>query len=143
MTTLSRPVPVFRVLVCALALCMARPFQVGRAEMALVEATRAPQPSSASPLSSPAEQWPQWRGPLGTGVSPSADPPIEWSEEKNVRWKLPLPGLGAGLTLVSWGDISVETAARNGGIQKVEHVDYELEVYLFVYRRTTAEVYGN
>ena len=56
---------------------------------------------------------------------------------------LPLPGLGAGLTLFSWGDASLETAARNGGVQKVEHVDYELEVFLFVYRRTTAEVYGD
>jgi len=26
--------------------------------------------------------WPQWRGPLGTGVAPGADPPIEWSEDK-------------------------------------------------------------
>ena len=34
--------------------------------------------------------WPQWRGPLGTGVAPNADPPIEWSETKNLRWKVPL-----------------------------------------------------
>ena len=56
---------------------------------------------------------------------------------------LPLPGLGAGLTLFSWGDASLETAARNGGVKQVEHVDYELEVFLFVYRRTTTEVYGD
>ena len=29
--------------------------------------------------------WPQWRGPLGTGEAPDADPPIEWSETNNVR----------------------------------------------------------
>ena len=56
---------------------------------------------------------------------------------------LPFPGLALGLTLFSWGDASIETAARNGGVQKVEHVDYELEVFLSVYRRTTAEVYGD
>ena len=30
--------------------------------------------------------WPQWRGPFGTGVSSSAQPPLEWGETKNVRW---------------------------------------------------------
>ena len=24
--------------------------------------------------------WPQWRGPLGSGVAPNAQPPIEWSQ---------------------------------------------------------------
>jgi len=28
--------------------------------------------------------WPQWRGPLANGVAPEADPPLEWSETKNV-----------------------------------------------------------
>ena len=35
--------------------------------------------------------WPQWRGPLATGVAPNADPPLEWSETKNVKWKAKLP----------------------------------------------------
>ena len=38
--------------------------------------------------------WHQWRGPLATGVAPYADPPVEWSEEKNIRWKIELPGSG-------------------------------------------------
>src|SRR5262245_34005301 len=28
--------------------------------------------------------WPQWRGPLATGVAPLAKPPIAWSEQTNV-----------------------------------------------------------
>jgi outer membrane protein assembly factor BamB len=36
--------------------------------------------------------WAQWRGPLASGVAPHADPPVEWSETKNLRWKIPLPG---------------------------------------------------
>ena len=32
--------------------------------------------------------WPQWRGPLATGVAPHANPPIEWSENQNIRWKI-------------------------------------------------------
>ncbi|MEO7788142.1 MAG: PQQ-binding-like beta-propeller repeat protein [Vicinamibacterales bacterium] len=47
--------------------------------------------------------WAQWRGPLATGVSPTADPPTEWSEAKNVRWKIEIPGRGSG-TPVVWGD---------------------------------------
>ena len=38
--------------------------------------------------------WPQWRGPLGTGVAPNADPAVEWSETKDARWKVAVPGKG-------------------------------------------------
>jgi outer membrane protein assembly factor BamB len=47
--------------------------------------------------------WPQWRGPLLTGVAPSGNPPVEWSEGKNVKWKAPIPGTGSA-TPVIWGD---------------------------------------
>jgi outer membrane protein assembly factor BamB len=47
--------------------------------------------------------WPQWRGPLASGVSPDAAPPIEWSEEKNIAWKVEVPGRGKGSPVV-WGD---------------------------------------
>lgn len=55
-------------------------------------------------------QWPQWRGPLGTGVAPHADPPVEWSEDKNIRWKVPLPGKGHSTPIV-WGARIFVTAA--------------------------------
>ena len=54
--------------------------------------------------------WPQWRGPLGTGVAPHADPPVEWSEDRNVRWKIELPGSGHSTPIV-WGDRVFLTAA--------------------------------
>ena len=58
--------------------------------------------------------WPQWRGPRSTGVAPKADPPVEWSEIKNVRWKTDLPGLGHS-TPVIWGDrIYLTTAVPVG-----------------------------
>ena len=56
--------------------------------------------------------WPSWRGPLSNGVAPHGDPPIEWSETKNVRWKVELPGPGHA-TPVVWGDrIYVLSAVR-------------------------------
>src|SRR6266702_1291984 len=47
--------------------------------------------------------WPQWRGPLGTGVGPHADPPLNWSETNNIKWKLTLPGEGDSTPIV-WAD---------------------------------------
>ncbi len=56
------------------------------------------------------DNWGQWRGPLATGVAPRADPPIEWSEDENVRWKLATPGVGHSTPIV-WGDRIFLTAA--------------------------------
>jgi outer membrane protein assembly factor BamB len=50
-----------------------------------------------------ASNWPQWRGPAANGVAPLGDPPLEWSETKNVRWKVQLPGQGSSTPIV-WGD---------------------------------------
>lgn len=47
--------------------------------------------------------WSWWRGPLGNGVSPDADPPVHWSERKNVRFKVPIEGDGLATPIV-WGD---------------------------------------
>lgn len=71
----------------------------------------ASQALAAESESPEAEQyWPQWRGPLATGVAPHANPPTEWSEDQNVRWKTELPGLGHSTPIV-WGDRVFLTAA--------------------------------
>ena len=57
----------------------------------------------ATPDTTSEKYWPQWRGPYATGVSKTADPPVEWSETKNIRWKVEIPGRGSG-TPVIWGD---------------------------------------
>ena len=31
--------------------------------------------------------WGQWRGPDATGVAQYGNPPLEWSETQNIRWK--------------------------------------------------------
>jgi outer membrane protein assembly factor BamB len=50
-----------------------------------------------------AENWPQWRGPTDDGISKEANLPAEWSETKNLLWKLKLPGQSGGTPAV-WGD---------------------------------------
>ena len=47
--------------------------------------------------------WPQWRGPNGDGTAPGETAPVTWSDTKNLKWKLPLPGAGASSPVV-WGD---------------------------------------
>jgi outer membrane protein assembly factor BamB len=59
--------------------------------------------------------WPQWRGPHATGVSKTADPPVEWSETKNVRWKIEIAGRGSG-TPVIWGDRIFVLSAVPAGV---------------------------
>jgi outer membrane protein assembly factor BamB len=39
-----------------------------------------------------AENWPEFRGPTGQGVSSERDVPVEWAEDKNVGWKTEMPG---------------------------------------------------
>ena len=65
----------------------------------------------------PLAQWGQWRGPLATGAAPKADPPVEWSETKNIRWKTKLPGLGHSSPVV-WGDLVFVTTAEMTGAKK-------------------------
>ena len=40
------------------------------------------------------ENWPQWRGPLGTGVAADGEYPVKFSPDEGLGWKLPLPGAG-------------------------------------------------
>ena len=58
--------------------------------------------------------WPQWRGPRATGVAPHADPPTEWSETKNVSWKVEIPGRGSSSPVI-WDDqVFLTTAIPSG-----------------------------
>ncbi|MEM1178865.1 MAG: PQQ-binding-like beta-propeller repeat protein [Acidobacteriota bacterium] len=74
---------------------------LGASPQAAAENTSAGATSSSASVGM--NYWPSWRGPLGTGFSPSATPPVTWSETENVRFKVPLPGKGHA-TPVLWGD---------------------------------------
>ncbi|HEY1186354.1 MAG TPA: PQQ-binding-like beta-propeller repeat protein [Gemmata sp.] len=58
---------------------------------------------AASATTASADNWPQWRGPKNDGVSAEKGLPTEWGADKNVVWKLEMPGMGAG-TPVVWGN---------------------------------------
>jgi len=50
-----------------------------------------------------AENWPQWRGPQGTGVSGEKGLPIKWDASRSLIWKCPLPEWGTSTPAI-WND---------------------------------------
>jgi outer membrane protein assembly factor BamB len=68
-----------------------------------------------------AKYWPQWRGPHATGVSKTATPPVEWSESRNIKWKVEIPGRGSASPVV-WGSrVYVLSAVPAGVAGAAEH----------------------
>ncbi len=51
-------------------------------------------------LTASGENWPQWRGPTGDGLSQETNVPVRWSASENVLWKTPLAGLGTSTPIV-------------------------------------------
>ena len=88
-----------------------------------------------------AENWADWRGSNGNGGSDEAKPPVEWSETKNVKWKVAIPGVGSGSPVV-WEDrVFVVTAVgEDGGRgfdgQKASEVTFKI----FCFERETGKV---
>jgi len=80
---------------------------------------QAPGPAPSSTAGATAQAWPTWRGPLGTGEAPAAKPPIEWSDTRNIRWKVPVAGTGKSSPIV-WRDTVYLTTAvpGDGGVQQ-------------------------
>jgi outer membrane protein assembly factor BamB len=58
--------------------------------------------------------WMNWRGPLANGVAPLADPPVEWSETRNVRWKVPVAGKGHSSPILVHDRVIVVSAVPVG-----------------------------
>jgi outer membrane protein assembly factor BamB len=76
-------------------------------------------------LHSPAQagDWPQWRGPDGSGVSSEKNVPIKWSPTQNVRWKTPIPGEGHSSPVVSGDSVFVTTAIKETGERLLLRLD--------------------
>ena len=65
-----------------------------------------------------ADDWGHWRGPMGNGVSTEATPPTEWSDTKNVKWKVSIEGKGSGSPVV-WGDrVFIVTAVATEALSR-------------------------
>ena len=90
---------------CALSFCLLLPAAVVGTASPII--SHHPEPAVGAEAG---EWWSSWRGPTGNGVALGGNPPTEWSEEKNVRWKVAVPGFGQSSPVI-WGDrIYVTTA---------------------------------
>jgi outer membrane protein assembly factor BamB len=70
-----------------------------------------------------AENWPQFRGPTGQGLSVEKNLPLKWSASENVAWKTAIPGESWSSPIV-WGDrVFVTTATDNGESCRVLALD--------------------
>ncbi len=77
--------------------------------------------AAALPSSSAAENWPQFRGAGGAGLSKVAAP-TTWNVEsrENIRWSVEIPGLGHASPIV-WGPhVFLATADRPGPRPKIK-----------------------
>jgi len=89
-----------------------------------------------------AQFWPQWRGPMCSGVAPLADPPLHWSETNNVKWKAAIPGDGDSTPIVWSNRVFILTAAPSGkgGAGTSEKPDQEYQFIVLCYDRQNGSV---
>lgn len=86
--------------------------------------------------------WPQWRGPKATGVAPHGEPPVEWSESKNIRWKIQVPGKGLATPVIWEKQIFVLTAVETDKKADPERVQ-QLREELPAWRRNSGHLPSN
>lgn len=56
------------------------------------------------------DEWPQFRGPTGQGLSQATGLPLTWSETENIVWKSAIPGEGHSSPVISGDQIWITTA---------------------------------
>ena len=60
------------------------------------------------------ENWMQFRGSTGQGISSEKQLPITWSATKNIKWKASLPGNGWSSPIVFEDHVFITTASEEG-----------------------------
>jgi len=97
------------------------------------------QPESAAA----SDDWPNFRGPGGMGVSGATGLPLKWDADKNVVWKTALPGPGAS-SPITFGD-HIYLTCYSGYFVPHEpggSLD-QLKRHLIALRRDTGEIVWN
>jgi outer membrane protein assembly factor BamB len=60
------------------------------------------------------DEWPQFRGPDGNGITDAAGLPAQWSEKQNVVWKTPIHGKAWSSPVVLGKQVWLTTATEDG-----------------------------
>ena len=77
---------------------------------AVVDPVAASNPGSARAQAGASANWPQWRGPLGTGVAPIGGAPLRFGADEGVKWRTVIPGRGFSSPVV-WDELVFITTA--------------------------------
>ena len=67
------------------------------------------------------EDWPQWRGLSGNGVSSETDLPTSWSLDSNIVWKVALDGLGGSSPIVMGDQVFVTSQIGSAAVRGGSH----------------------
>jgi outer membrane protein assembly factor BamB len=70
-----------------------------------------------------AQDWPEFRGPTGQGHSDERGLPLTWSEARNVRWKVAIPGRGWSSPAIQGDRVWLTTATEDGKSLRAISVD--------------------
>lgn len=60
------------------------------------------------------DDWPQFRGPTGQGITQAASLPTTWGPDMNVLWKTAIPGKGWSSPVLAGGRIFLTAAVQQG-----------------------------
>jgi outer membrane protein assembly factor BamB len=67
------------------------------------------------------EDWPQWRGLSGNGISTETNLPARWSADSNIVWKVALAGLGGSSPIVMGDRVFVTSQAGIAAVRGGSH----------------------
>src|SRR5437660_12846658 len=73
-------------------------------------------------VSASAGDWPRFQGPNGTGTSQDRGVPVKWTD-KDVLFKVALPGVGNSSLIASNGRVFVHASAKDGSQRMLLCID--------------------
>ena len=90
-----------------------------------------------------AQDWTRFRGPNGSGLGSSSSPlPVEWSEDKNTKWSIDLPGPGHSSPIIV-GDKIFLTCWTGYGVDGGSKRQEDLRLHLLCFNREDGETLWN
>ena len=86
-----------------------------------------------------AADWQQFRGPGGQGISDEKGLPTEWSADKNIAWKVTLPGAGASCPVTAGNRVFITCYSGYGLEEKKPGDQKDLRRHLLCIDRSNGK----
>lgn len=69
-----------------------------------------------------AGNWPGWRGPNSSGISKEKKVPVKWGPEKNVKWKVAVPGMGTSSPIVYGNRVYLTSQGEDDSLNVLAYI---------------------